>query len=431
MSDSVLLCTVGNSPQPILKAIQSISPTYVCFFCSGHDPETGMPGSITLITGTGDVTKAHADDDKPTLHNIPTLAGLDETRFEVKEVSADDLDQAFITMRQAIIQLTERFPQKNFVADYTGGTKTMTAGLVCAALESDSIALQLVSGARTDLERVQDGSESAMVADVDRLRLDRAMAPYLRAWSKYAYREAADGLDSIPMRAGSPDRKRWSLARALSRAFAQWDDFDHAGAFSTAKTFESDIAKCYDWMLPTLCRLGRSKQDQRSHDPMLLFDLWLNAERRAAQGHFDDAVARVYRLIEWTAQWQIHAKLGLETAKFPINRLPRDADPQCGQDGFTKIGLEMAWRVIRDHLHGHVQEFSHSQLRKMCQLLGKRNNSILAHGFSPIQSDDWQQIETWMKGKFLPMLRKMAAKSGLKSIPNQLPKEPPNAVHNI
>ena len=53
MSNPILPCTVGGSPQPILKAIESTSPCYVCFFCTGRDPGTGKPGSIDQITREG------------------------------------------------------------------------------------------------------------------------------------------------------------------------------------------------------------------------------------------------------------------------------------------------------------------------------------------------------------------------------------------
>lgn len=62
-------------------------------------------------------------------------------------------------MRSCAAGLAERFPGARFIADYTGGTKTMTAALVCTALERDDVTLQLVSGARPDLVAVRDGTE--------------------------------------------------------------------------------------------------------------------------------------------------------------------------------------------------------------------------------------------------------------------------------
>ncbi len=189
----VLLCTVGGSHQPILRAIKTAAPRHVCFFCTNRDPETGKSGSITQITGTGKVIKAGYNDENPTLPNIPTQAGLDDHGFEHHIVPADNLDGAYDAMRRAADELAQRFPGAQLVADYSGGTKTMTAALVCTALERDDMELQLVAGARADLVRVRSGTEQVMTASVARLRLERAMRPYLAAWRRCAYHEAAEG----------------------------------------------------------------------------------------------------------------------------------------------------------------------------------------------------------------------------------------------
>ena len=103
-------------------------------------------------------------------------------------------------------------------------------------------------------------------------------------------------------------------------------------------------------MLQTLSILKDEKNKRR--EPALLFDLWLNAERRAAQGRFDDAIARWYRLMEWTAQWQLKTKLDADTADFPPDLLPEDADATPGRDGKIKIGLWQAWQVLGERLTG-------------------------------------------------------------------------------
>ena len=423
MRKTVLLCTVGGSHQPILKAIRATSPDHVCFICSGRDIETGRPGSIRQITGSGSVIRVHRSAKKPTLPNIPTQAGLEPARFETVEVPTDDLDQGVISIRSAIGKLTERFPGARFVANYTGGTKTMTAALVCAALESKAVELQLVVGARPNLERVVDGTESAMTADVNRLRLDRAMAHHLRAWDHYAYSEALEGLDQIGIAVSSPDRERLALARALSRAFALWDNFDHAGARGAVEPFRKFFAAKFDWVLPTLDNL--LGQDRPQRDPARLFDLWLNAERRAAQRRFDDATARVYRLIEWTAQWQLKAKLNLDTAAFPSDQLPSSAPHQPASEGQIKIGLDQAWQAVGEKLGGPARQFALSHRASMRNLLQARNRSILAHGFSPVGCDEWRRIRSWMHELFLPMLRELAAEAGLDREPCQLPNRPP------
>src|SRR5512143_3703278 len=99
IAPTILICTVGGSHEPILTAIRQTSPDFVCFICSGKDPATGRPGSDVQITGKGSIIKKSPLDEKPTLPNIPTQAGLREEQYEVAEVPADDLEQAFGQIR--------------------------------------------------------------------------------------------------------------------------------------------------------------------------------------------------------------------------------------------------------------------------------------------------------------------------------------------
>ena len=429
VGDPILLCTVGGSHQPVLKAVESAGPCHVCFFCTERDPETGRPGSIGQVTGAGNVIRASFGDDKPTLPNIPSQAGLDPDGFEARIVPADDLDGASAVMRRAAAELAARFPGARLLADYSGGTKTMTAALVCAALERADTELQLVAGARADLVRVRDGTEQAMTASVARLRLDRAMAPYLDAWRRLAYHEAAEGLDGIRIGAGAAGRARLGLARGLSRALARWDDFDHAGALDLVETYAGRVAPHYPAMLPALRCLTR--EADKAHEPARLWDLWLNAERRAHQGRFDDAIARAYRLIEWTAQWQLRARLGADTADFPRDRLPASVDARPDRDGRIKIGLWSAWQVVGEHLDGPTRELIANHGTELRDLLSIRNDSILAHGFRPVQTPEWDRMQGWMQDRFLPVLRHLARESGLRKPPEQLPSTPPAFLHEI
>ena len=427
MNTPILLCTVGGAHQPILRAVESTSPRYVCFFCTDRDPGTGRPGSIVQVTGKGNIIKANFGDAGPTLPNIPAQAGLDAERFEARTIPADDLDGAFFAMRDAAAELAERFPGARFIADYTGGTKTMTAALVCAALERDDVELQLIAGARPNLSRVEDGTEQAMTASVARLRLDRAMAPYLDAWRRFAYHEAAEGLDGIRIAAGNPDRAWLGLARSLSRALARWDDFDHGGALELIDTYASRVAPRFPQMLPALRLLAKANENDKRHEPARLIDLWLNAERRAKQGRFDDAVARWYRLVEWTAQWQLRTALGADTADFPQDLLPSDADTTPGRDGKIRIGLWQAWQVVEHRLPGPAQVFIAGHGRELRDLLDLRNSSILAHGYRPVGAADWRRVDSWTQERFMPVLRALALGAGLKSEPSQLPGELPGS----
>ena len=109
-------------------------------------------------------------------------------------------------------------------------------------------------------------------------RTRRIMLDFARSASKTAQL----ALDRIRIAADAPDRARLGLARVLSQALARWDDFDHAGALGLLEPFAARFARSYPSMLPTLRRLAGETHPQQ--DPARLFDLWLNAQRRASPG---------------------------------------------------------------------------------------------------------------------------------------------------
>ena len=414
MSESVLLCTVGGSPQPILTAIRERNPDYIFFICSGPDPATRKRGSDTLVDGP-----------PPTIpgYTIPGKLELARDRYEVVLVPADGLGSAYIEIHKAVVKLKRRFPNHALIADYTGGTKSMSAALICAALDFNDVRLQLVTGERTNLQKVALGTEVPVLAGDARIRVSHAIALQLSAWRRFAYRETAMGMDEIRPLPDSPDYGRWGRARALSRAFALWDDFDHTGALRELEPYAAFVTGSYGWMLPTLRLLAHG--DGANSEPARLFDLWLNAERRAEQGRFDDAVARWYRLMEWTAQLRLRTELNVDTADFPRELLPPDADAAPARDGKIKIGLWQAWRVVEQRCSGAAKEFVVEHGAGLRDMLDIRNQSILAHGFRPVSRPDWDRLNTWTCESFLPLLRLLAHDAGLRREPQQLPTEPP------
>jgi CRISPR-associated protein (TIGR02710 family) len=412
---TVLIVTVGGSHQPIVTAIRELAPDYVCFICTSRDSGTGKPGSDIQVTGKGMVIKAKPSDERPTLPNIPQQLQLQADTFEHEVVAADDLDNAFGVISATITHLRQRFPSARLVADYTGGTKSMSAGMVMAALEEDAVELHLVTGNRADLVKVSDGTQYSAIAISDGIRLHRATAPYLAGWKRFAYDEAAAGLESISPPKDNLLRGRMFRARDLSRAFAAWDRFDHDEARRHLDNYAPVVARDLQQHINTLrCLTGNSPRKE----PMQLFDLWRNAERRAAQGRYDDAVARVYRLLEWSAQWLLKSCCGIDSSEVPPDRIPAGMFLSPGRDGKIQVALFAAWEMVGALTNGPAAEFFRSQRTTLLSHLQMRNHSILAHGFTPINKAEWLDFSGWCQKTLLPV---MLEESGNKELPPQLP----------
>lgn len=421
--ENVLVCTVGGSPQPIVTAIRELAPLHVCFLCTDRDPATGQPGSRIQIEGKGNVIGAHPADKGATLPSIPAQTGLDVSKYEVHIVPADDLDGVVDVATRVFDALRQRFPDAQLIADFTGGTKTMTAGLVIAALEHDNVELRLVTGARADLNKVYDGTQSGTVVPAERVKLRRQMAPYLSAWRHFNYSVAAEGLEQLASPRDAELRGQLQIARDLSRAFDAWDRFDHDEALRRLNLYRPRIGERAGLLLKFLNVLCLDDSDRRK-EPARLLDLWLNAQRRAAQGRYDDAVARAYRLLEWTAQWLLRSRAGIDTSNIAPDRVPADIPLKANREGIYKAGLYDAWRLVAFHLNGPVADFARAQVEAICHYLQIRNRSILAHGYTPIREDEWKRFSTWMSDVFCPLLHDAAKEAGLRTQPPQLPDEP-------
>ncbi len=262
------------------------------------------------------------------------------------------------------------------------------------------------------------------------LRLDRCIDEALGHWHSHSYRECEHLLRGLRAASDHTSFSRLTRALDISRSLASWDDFDHKTAYDILREYGRLLTPDLDWMLPALNNLIR---DNRSaQEPARLIDLWWNAERRATQGRYDDAAGRWYRLMEWTAQWQLRSKLNVDTADVPPEMLPSDSDKSTERDNSRPVGLRDAWKIVAERLSGPASEFAVRVGSELVDLLNVRNNSLLAHGFEAVDKKKWLRIQQFTKECFLPTFLLLAADAGLqpdsKIQPRQLPTSPPSCL---
>ncbi|MCZ7627156.1 MAG: TIGR02710 family CRISPR-associated CARF protein [Candidatus Methylomirabilis sp.] len=155
-----------------------------------------------------------------------------------------------------------------------------------------------------------------------------------------------------------------------------------------------------------------------------LWDLWRNAERRAAQGRYDDAVARIYRLLEWTAQWLLRSRGGIETSNLRPESIPDGVRTTKNHRGEYQAGLLAAWDLVAHHLDTEAVRWVQAERGCLQHHIKMRNDSILAHGDSPVTQDDWERFAEWVTRSFIPTLAVEVARAGLRFTPSQLPQQP-------
>ncbi|MBF0220418.1 MAG: TIGR02710 family CRISPR-associated protein [Gammaproteobacteria bacterium] len=416
MTQRILISTVGGSHQPIVTAIQALAPDFVCFICSEDDAGTGQKGSWTQITQAGLMIKASFKDEKPTLPNIPTQVGLSAEQFEVVKVNADDLSQATQAMQAHLRQLIVRFNGAEFIADYTGGTKTMSAALVVAALDLPQVELHVVTGNRSNLVKVEDGMQFGTNVTVDSLRFQQQLRNSVAAWQNYGYELSAEALAALRSPTDSHWRGVHGRMRDISGALAAWDRFEHTEALNALQRYQGVIGKQMSLHFTFLKML--TSEDQRRSAAQWL-DLWLNASRRGEQQRYDDAVARCYRLWEWAAQWLLQQRHQLNTADLPHD-LPLSFELPVNREGKRQASLLQSWKMVAELDNDAVADFMRQQQDTLRDLSQIRNYSMLAHGFTPVNSNDWKKMASWTGEQLLTVLYPEFQRTGMKLTVAQL-----------
>lgn len=252
----VLICTVGGSHQPIVTSILQHRPLFIHFVCS--DDAGKAKGSYTQVVGEGKVLKSSREVDKPDLPNIATLAGVTDEQICVHKIKGfDDLNACYLETVRVIAEARRQAPESRIVVDYTGGTKSMTAGLAAAALDDGRCEISLVAGQRNDLLAVQNQTEFVRpihVWDAQALRRIQAGRELLRRYDYAAAEQIL--LDAAARFAGEHTVEKLQRGIALCRVFDSWDKFRHADAQRLLQPYQASFVS---WWRVLRCLSGESK----------------------------------------------------------------------------------------------------------------------------------------------------------------------------
>lgn len=383
----VLIISVGGSSEPVVASIREHLPALVLFFASGETVEVIGPIRDRL----GELGVAVRDQ-------------------KVLVDDPQDLTHCYErALRCAELALAGGRSPGEVLVDFTGGTKAMTAALVLATI-GRGFGFSYVGGtARTKEGRgvVETGAETIirrgdpflLFAVEERKRL----AGFFRTYQFRAALAVVEALLARPL--SGQDRLAFQMARDLAQGYELWERFEYQQAREVlgrcAKTWaiavKANPSIRYAGVLPMLeanvrwldglarCTEG-FKRDR--YDAALIPDLLANADRRAQEGSYDDAIVRLYRALELGAQAAIQRRLGCGTERVPLATIPepvwaefraryREAEP-----GFLALPLEGAYRLLAalGEPEGTGFETRQEEFRKVQHA---RNHSWLAHGMTP------------------------------------------------
>ncbi len=428
---TILLVTVGGSHQPIVTAIQTLKPDRVIFICS-----EGKRGSKFQVIGTEQPCEVRKGSEIiERLPNIPTQANLgrkfqSNTDLVVLD-NPDDLAECYQKIIAKIQELQQISPPPTIKADYTGGTKTMTASLVIAAIDHQ-VELLLTTGDRFNLVRVERG-EMTSQATVSPILLQRSIDQLLPIFlQQYNYAAAiAELTQLLPLMNVSPDLKQ-TIQRItnICKGFDAWDRFDHQEAINFLADYTQDpkilsrvkFLKGIIGSRQSIDDEFKTDQTPKNHGYEIIQDLLMNAERRAAQSRYDDAVGRLYRALELLAQVRLLHKYQIATGNLDLAKLP-EAIKEKYKD-HAKLPLLHSYELLAQMDSDPVGEIYQQNKNKIQDILQKRNKSLFAHGFRPVTQADYEQMSEVIGGFIQNCIVAVVSEQSLKQ-----PVQFPTALH--
>jgi len=400
-----LVLTVGGSPVPNVQSIEAHKPDRVVFLCSGATESTRQSSAV-MVQGKGNVCRSGPAASAPDLPCIPVQARLQSRQWKLSvfDIDADNLDDCYGKSSDAIAQVRKADPKAEILADYTGGTKSMSAGLAAAALDDGHVRLVLVSGSRRNLDKVVVGiTVTAPIAEIvqrrafSRARAFLAMNDYAAAALELSHVEQATEKTAVLVH-------RYTLCQA----FDAWDRFEHQSASELLDAADTQgMYGPYRATLSSIVKALRLTEDDHTTPLpvwktdagyLLASDILANGGRRALRGQFDDAIGRNYRACELVAQTGLSTMFHIDAGRVSVDQVPASIPWRETLAVEPALGFLHSWELIAA-LDPALEKLWSDWSNPVRHAMERRNYSLLAHGTRPVSKSDYEDdIDTGMGG---------------------------------
>lgn len=434
----VLVITVGGSCAPLVTSIRQNKPEMIHFLCSEKSEKS--------VKGKGKVCgKDPKNPDQPNVLAQCEIAENEEgNRFFIHRIkNIDDLNDCYVDSLKILNEILREDQKAEIVVDYTGGTKSMTGGLAAASLDFCGIKLCVVKGERTDLVKVQDGTQRIKLTQINLAFLYRQFEQAKKLMDIYDYEAALSIFDEIIKIPDIPENldKKIQRLRLFSQAYLDWDRFDHLEAWELLNQKRGVVPENIMFLEAVVSSrikfdkgLSNSKIEGVISYPKgcgyeLVEDLVLNAERRASQGRYDDAVGRLYRAMEMLVQIHLYQNYSIDTGNIDLEQLPDilkvEYEARKGANGKVEMGLRNSYELLNKlNPEDELSNLYAQSQRGLEDSLSIRNKSLFAHGVTPVSNKQYEKFyERFVKevlDPFLDTLGKKYAKRNQFATTNKL-----------
>jgi len=386
-----MLISVGGSPQPIVKSIKNYKPEFVSFLVSQQTSE------ITIL--------------------IVNALKEEKISFEYEQTICDnpeDLKECYKSAEKAVFRIEKKgFASTDTVVDYTGGTKSMSVALALASINY-GFSYSYVGGTertKGGVGVVVDGKEQIFSSinpwDFLAMKERETIATLFNSYQFKSAKEVADSLTNKTTKYRSLFRK----IGLIIEGFYQWDLFRHADAlrmFERAKVDDMLLEYEEDWVqqfaedvLASVLKLKEVINDISKPGIAMIYDLFSNAERRYEEGKIDDAILRLYRIVEMIAQTKLAGKYGIDVSNTSVEKIPESLREEfikkyLDEDSKKlKIPQNAAFLLLKE-LGDEVGKVFVKNEKNFKAIQHSRNYSYLAHGFQSSSPQNYSSFRDFV-----------------------------------
>jgi len=383
-----IVISVGGTSAPIIYSLNNFTPEYICFFVSKQSKKM-IEQEI-----------------------IPNLKFRPKFYDFIMTSNPELLGECYSVLTKEFPRILEKWEvePKDVCVDYTGGTKTMSVALSLATIEY-SCSYSYVGGnerSKGGIGVVIDGQEKMWFLENpwDEIALSEKREASI-LFNKARYASAAEILEKCIERVNKDKIPFFRAMSEMIKGYELWDSFKH-------KKAKEKLYSCKDKIL--LYAFGADRKEIRSlaekieeninflenlekSQKLYFYDLLSNAKRRAfLEKKFDDGVARLYLAIEVLAQVELNEKYGIRTSDVKPEDIPESLREEFinkytdRKDHKIKIPLFASYQLLYELKSELAEEFFKNYEKEIRPLIDIRNQSILAHGFNPVNEDSFHKL---------------------------------------
>jgi CRISPR-associated protein (TIGR02710 family) len=368
-----LVISVGTGTRASRESIKSLAEAIV------KSIRHHNPSKVYLVT-----SREGAETTVPEI--LQRIGSIESEVIEIED--PDNIQSIYESLKPKIKEIKGKY--ETLTVDYTSGTKAMTAALAILATIFEADELSYIAGKR-EAGIVQRGTEQIIPIRPYFITAEQKIRETIQFFNRNQFSTAIAIIEQIRKATRDPEIIDWiKPILKLAKAYEQWDRFHHEKAhriMGGIKIPEISGNKQFLGMLINTMKKGGETE------PYYIADLLNNAERRAEESKYDDAVARLYRTIELIAQYKLRRDYRIDASNAEVEKIP----PQLLQkwniprDQKTiKLALNSSYELLDSLGDPLGQRYKND--RKLKDLLSKRNMSILAHGQTPMTRQVYMQL---------------------------------------